>query len=315
MKDLRQLPEIVDKGLGGLTAGQDLKYRIVQASKAQAPKRRPARVPAWVPALCCALVLAVGVMAALPGLLGTGEPSNDAGMVIHSQRAGDATDAPRMRADLPDGSVQLTGASNAPAYRTIWASADSGSFPLIGVNGRYYRMLTTPSSLDGSALGSDLGTVAEFTTEPSLSGTDLILSNCVNQGETVYAISGMDGTLVAAQVDGVYRVFQRVSFNGNSVKGSEGLADTLQVSCQVRALELSDVGSITDSATAESLVDTLLANAVFESSGTISGSQSLLIELNNGITVQMAVQDDKLGACGTWSCPEFFDAFTTALGG
>ena len=84
---------------------------------------------------------------------------------------------------------------------------------------------------------------------------------------------------------------------------------------RIPSLELSDVGVITDSTTAEDLIATLLSNAVFESSGTVSGSQSLLIELNNGFTVQMAVKDDKLGACGTWSCPEFFEAFSTALGG
>lgn len=314
MKDLRQLPEIANQSLAGLTAGPELKYRILRATKEPSPKRR-ARVPAWVPALCCALVLAVGVWAALPGMLDTNRTPDADGLVIHSQRAGDATDAPRMRADLPEGSVQLTGTGSVPAYRSIWASAEGGSFPLVGVNGRYYRMLSTPSAVDASALGSSLGAVAEFTTEPALSGTDLILSNCVNQGETVYAISGMDGTLVAAQVDGGYRIFQRVSFNGNSVKGSEGLADTLQVSGKVMALELSDVGAITDSETAERLVSTLLSDAVFESIGTVSGSQSLLIELSNGFTVQMAVKDDKLGACGTWSCPEFFEAFQTALGG
>ena len=315
MRDLKQLPDIANRSLAGLTADQKLKYRILQASREHTPKHR-ARVPAWVPALCCALVLAVGIITAVPSLQGQSpSTTNDAGVVLHSQRAGDATDAPRTRADLPEGSVQLSGTAGAPSYRSIWSNSDSGSFPLIGLNGRYYRMLDTPSSLDGSALGSSLGTVAEFTTEPSLSGTDLILSNCVNQGDTVYGISGMDGTLVAAQVGGVYRLFQRVSFNGNSIKDSEGLADTLQIAGQVRSLELSDVGVITDSTTAEDLIATLLSNAVFESSGTVSGSQSLLIELNNGFTVQMAVKDDKLGACGTWSCPEFFEAFSTALGG
>ena len=34
---------------------------------------------------------------------------------------------------------------------------------------------------------------------------------------------------------------------------------------------------------------------------------------DNGLTVQMAVKDDKLSACGTWSCPEFIDAFTDAM--
>ena len=44
-----------------------------------------------------------------------------------------------------------------------------------------------------------------------------------------------------------------------------------------------------------------------------SGRQSLLIELDNGLTVQMSVRDENLSACGTWSCPEFFEAFEEAV--
>ena len=95
--------------------------------------------------------------------------------------------------------------------------------------------------------------------------------------------------------------------------GSEGLGDTLQISGHVLALELSGVGTVTDASAAQTLVDTLLDNAVYESSGSVSGKQSLLISLDNGLTVQMAVKNDKLSACGTWSCPDFFDAFQAAI--
>ena len=37
------------------------------------------------------------------------------------------------------------------------------------------------------------------------------------------------------------------------------------------------------------------------------------ITLKNGVTVQLAVKNDKLAACGTWSCPEFFEEFEAAL--
>ena len=59
------------------------------------------------------------------------------------------------------------------------------------------------------------------------SGTSGMVSNVVARGETVYAISGMSGALVAAQVDGSTRVFQRVSYAGTAIIGSETLADTL----------------------------------------------------------------------------------------
>ena len=313
MKNLESLPEVAEKGLGGLIAGQELKYRILNAAREEKPAERHFHIPAWVPAVCCALVLAVGMIFALPQLTGTVKDEDDAGIVLRSQRAGEATSVPQMRGDLPAGAVKLSKTGSAPSYRSIWEDASNGSFPMVGVNGRYYRMLSNPTSIGSELLGGSLGTVEEFTSEPALSNADSAMSNKVAQGETIYPISGMDGTLVAAAVDGSYRVFQRVGFNGSSVKGNESLADTLQVRGHVMAVELSGVGTITDQNTAESLVDTLLDNASFESSGSVSGSQSLLIQLDNGITVQMAVKDDKLSACGTWSCPEFIDAFTNAM--
>lgn len=56
----------------------------------------------------------------------------------------------------------------------------------------------------------------------------------------------------------------------------------------------------------------LMEYASYESSGMVSGKQNLLIELDNGLTVQLAVREDRLSACGTWSCPEFLEAFEQA---
>ena len=60
MKRLEQLPEITEKALGGLTAGQHLKLRIEKAAVSPAPQRR--RTSAWVPALSFALVLALALV-------------------------------------------------------------------------------------------------------------------------------------------------------------------------------------------------------------------------------------------------------------
>ncbi|MDD6248459.1 hypothetical protein, partial [Desulfovibrio piger] len=70
---------------------------------------------------------------------------------------------------------------------------------------------------------------------------------------------------------------------------------------------------ITDSETCETLFSTLTENASYESSGTVSAKQSLLIQLDSGLTLQLTVKNDKLSACGTWSCPEFLEAFEAAL--
>ena len=68
MKRLEQLPEIANKGLGGLEATPGLKYRIMQEAAAQkkpAAKRKAAMLRAACAAVACAVVLAV----ALPGIL------------------------------------------------------------------------------------------------------------------------------------------------------------------------------------------------------------------------------------------------------
>lgn len=306
---LRQLPEIVDHTFASLTANEALKRRIERAvtNPEPAPVRRPV-YRTLVPALSFALVLAVGAVIGVRAFT-----PNQPDQLITSQAAGSPTDLiPSSAPDLGSGRVTITSGA-VPEFRSLWEMGDNGNFPLIGVNGAYFRMLTSPASVSASLLGDRLGAVAEFTTEPSLSGTDVILSNAASFGTEVYAISGMDGTLVAAEVDGALRLFQRVSFNGSARQGSETLADTLQIAGHIVAMELSDVGVVTDRSACEMLFATLLDNASYDSSGSLSAHQSLLIELDNGLTVQLAVRNDKLAACGTWSCPEFFEEFEEAM--
>ena len=307
MKRLEQLPEMADQALGGLTAGQHLKLRIQKAAVNPQPQRR--RTPVWVPALSCALVLAIALGVGIPAL--NPQPQES---LISTRAAGQSVlGTERGLLDLENNEVNIRQSGETPKYRSIWASGDNGNFPLIGIEGKYYRMITSPKSVSKSLLGSSLGAVDEFTTEPSLSGTDVVLSNKVSQGSEVYAIDGMGTTLVAAEVDGSFRVFQRVGFNGSAIRGSEELADTLQIAGHIISMELSDVGIVTDSEMCEELFATLLECASYESSGSVNGKQALLINLDNGLTVQLAIKNDKLSACGTWSCPEFFEEFENAI--
>ncbi|MBE5768019.1 MAG: hypothetical protein E7333_00310 [Clostridiales bacterium] len=308
-QQLRNLPETADKAMSGLTAGPALRAKIL-AAKGYTHQKKPIRWMRLVPAMACALVLAIGAVVGIPALTSAPEESP----LIHTQPAGNEEGVGQTRSllDLTNDNVTISNNGQTPAYRSIWAKGSNGNFPLVGVNGKYYRLLTSPTSISEQQLGSSLGTVSEFTTEPSLSAGSGILSNSAAFGEAVYEVKGMGGTLVAARVDGSMRVFQRVSFNGNALKGGEKLKDTLQISGHVLAMELSDVGVVTDRNTCEDLLATLLNNATYESSGSVSARQSLLIELDTGITLQLAVKNDNLSACGTWSCPEFFDAFLSA---
>jgi len=86
----------------------------------------------------------------------------------------------------------------------------------------------------------------------------------------------------------------------------------MQLSGHVASIELSGVGTITDTSVCADLISLLLNDATYESSGSLSAKQSLLIELDNGLVYQFTVKNDKIASCGTWSCPEFFEAFEAA---
>ena len=303
-KRLENLNATADQALSGLQADRHLMLRIEKA--AAMPQTKPARRSVWTPVLACAMALVLFVAVGVPAL--NPQPQQ----ILTAQSAGDGAVGNERALNLPTDSVSIDRIGDAPAYRSLWADG-SGTFPLIGVNGQYYRMMTVPSTVSSSLLGESLGAVAEYTTEPSFSGMDVLLSNAAAFGTEIYAVDGMGGTLVAAEVDGSMRLFQRVSFNGSALRGSEDLGDTLQISGRITAMELSDVGVITDAGMCNELFETLLDCASYESSGTVSGRQSLLIELDNGLTVQMSVRDENLSACGTWSCPEFFEAFEEAV--
>ncbi len=307
---LRELPRMADSF--GLQADEALKRRILRAAEGQKAPGRRVLLRRAAPLMAALIVLIGAVAAAVPALRGPAGPQPTAVPLIESFSAGSNVPAgEKLALDVPKGSISIQSSSNVN-FRSIWAKASGGNFPLIGVNGRYYRMLTNPTAIGNSMLGSALGEVDTFTSEPALAGKSGIVSNAAAQGETVYAVSGMNNALVAARVDGQMRVFQRVSFGDSALVGGESLGDTLRAD-SVTAMELSGVGAVTDAATAKKLLGVLTANASFLRAGSSESNQSLLIQLRSGIVLQMAVNGEKLMACGTWACPEFFEAFQEAL--
>ena len=310
---LRELPQMAEST--GLQADEPFKRRILRAA-AEARQPRRLTVRRLAPILA-ALVVLLGVSAAaLPRLQAPRDPQPTAVPLTESMPLGSVSQkAPalgsQLALDVPQGSISIRSSAN-PSYRSIWAPASGGNFPLIGVNGRYYRLLTNPTAISGSLLGEQLGTVDTFTSEPALAGRSGIVSNIAAQGEAVYAVQGMKNALVAATVNGQMRVFQRVSFGDSALVGGESLGDTLKASTAV-ALELSGVGTINNADTARRLVGILTGSAAFLRAGGGESNQSLLIQLSSGLVIQLAVNGERLIACGTWACPEFFDAFSEAL--
>lgn len=327
MKRLEQLPEMTDDMLGGLHATQDLKKEILRDAKAamqdgkahyrnsaweskkvNANTRRQRSVLQRSLAMACMLVVLLGSVVGFPTLIGL-DVKNKQGIVTTQMGAENLNNAQSQALDLPQGSIVISQRS-APSYRGIWAAASGANFPLICVEGRYYRLLTNPTSIGGDLLGKELGAVSTYTSEPALASGGVI-SNTVAEGGKVYAVSGMNGAMVAAEVDGKMRVFQRVAFGGNALVGGEKLGDTLKAS-KVVAMELTDVGTVTDAKKAKELYEILISNASLSRSGASETGASLLIQLENGLALQLAVRDESVMACGTWTCPEFFEAFEAA---
>lgn len=199
-----------------------------------------------------------------------------------------------------DAGGQVTiGNATTPSYHSVW---DNNS--LIAINDQYYYLLTSPSVVQESLKGDLLGEVQSMTGD--VTGAFGIRSNCVKASEKVYIAAGMKSTVVLASVNGKLRAFQRVACAGNATGNGEKLADTLR-GTPVR-LVLSGRG-VLEGNNARNAWNTLLSCASYAGSGLRESDETLLVEMDNGLTLQLFVSGKKLSACGTWSCPEFFDAF------
>lgn len=304
-----QFKKAADEALGGLTAGPQLLHRarrIASRQEAAPVQRRPRRVLAL--AMSLMLVLVVSSLA-FPWLYNKDLFQPDI-PVLDTLQAGDAPiSGARTAGDLPRGSLVLS-KSASPSYQGVWERGSGANFPLIRVEGRYYRLLSNPEDVSG-ILGSRLGTVQVFTDEPALESGSAILSNVAALNAEVYEVQGLGRAAVAAQVNGRARLFQRVSFAGNALLGNEGLKDTLPGGAV--ALQLSDVGTVTDPGEVSRLMD-LLYKASYQGSGGRTTGQALLVQYGNGVVLQLAVSGDSLYGCGTWAAPDFFAAFTQAAG-
>ena len=302
---LDRLPQIANETLGGLKADAALYQKIKQ--KANSPRPKPAFPLRRVAAAAVSLLLVITL-----GAVGINQLTDRPAELpeIITKTAGQLPEGALLSADLPRGSISLGQPGSVPGYQGVWAKASGANFPLIRVNSAYYRLLSNPTSIDSSMLGTTLGTVEVYTDEPALDSSGQTLSNVVPAGTRISQVSGMSGTAVAAELDGKLRVFQRVSYSGIALLGGEKLSSTLQGS--VVGLQLSGVGTVTDPGKVSGLLSALFNESSYQSGSTRTTNQALLIQYSNGIVLQMAVKDNSLIACGTWSNPGFIEAFAEA---
>lgn len=306
---LNQLPQIAEETLSGLKADQALFKRIQKAGNQTHSASTNSFQARRRIVLATTLVLAVGLSLISPVLFNKKEPVNQQ---IQTHMAGFVPQVAVLRAgNLPQGSISLGSPGKNAEYKGIWANASGGNFPLIRVDSAFYRLLKNPTAIDSSLLGANLGRIEIFTEEPALDSSGQLLSNSADENTQVYQIKGMAGTAIAAEIDGKLRVFQRISFSGNALLGSESLIDTLRG--PVTGLQLSGVGTVTETSKITNLLSLLFNESSFQSSATSSSNQALLIQYSNGIVLQMAVKGNNLIACGTWNNAEFIEAFEAAV--
>lgn len=314
LKALENLGPITDEMLGGLHADEEMRLRIKRAAASGAVSRR--RVMRRIPAVCCAalvLLCAGTTVMRLGEKERMGRIMNEGPVVIDSIAAGDKAqpEVGLFVADLGRGA--RVGAVENEAESLF--AAGEGDMPMVTAAGGVYRMLTTPQDIGSTLLGEQVGSVALRTQEPSLASEDAFaqgLSNVAQQGETVYAVQGIaSSTAVAAKVDGKMRLFQRVSYAGKG-PDNQTLEETFSVRGQVKTLELSGVGTLSGEK-ANEVVGVLLDQATLQAADASARRQTLTATLESGLKLQLGVSGDMLCGCGGWSCPEFFEAFESAL--
>ena len=299
---LKALHQITDEMLSGMQAEPNGARRILLNGQEKKKSRPVIPVRVGAPVLAALALVILAVVFYSPGLLR--EPVSTP--AVESIAAGDSAADKNLpaRADLPHGSVTLSGGGTV-SFMNLFAGNSVSSFPMIQVNGVYYRMLNEPQNLSGQYLGQSLGKVSLHTSgmEASSSG---ISSNMILEGETVYQLQSMGSAAAAARVNGETRVFQRVSFNG---QGTPGSISELFGNAAVTRISLSGVGQVTDAGTIRRLMQVLTNRSTYLSGSCSATTQGLYITFSNGVTLQWYVSGTTVMGCGAWSCGEFMEEF------
>ena len=323
MNKLDELRPIANEMLGGLHADEAMRYRVIRAAKEGAAPRRNTMKRA-VPAVCMAALALVCVGAAglrlnpkeqeAPVML-TAARSMDAPAVVEISTIAAGTDLSAMEVEemAALGGKARVGAQAARA-ESLFAEGD-GEIPMIAAEGCIYRLLKTPKDIGDSMISGKVSSVVLYDEMPSMASPKEMqagLSNVAEVGAAIYAVKGIaPSTVVAAEVNGSMRVFQRVSFAGRGPAG-ESLEETFSVRGSVKEMTLSGVGTLSGD-TANAVMNVLLDSAVLKSADATARKQTLTVTLDSGLKLQLGVSGDTVCGCGGWSCPEFFEAFEAAL--
>ena len=281
-----------DEAFAALHADEALRLRVLRAARTEQGVRRP--VPRFVLAMAAAALLVLLITPALR----------------QGKRPGDPlpTDAPQPVQTLQNleaggGAVVASTEGWGAAVRLSGASEE---LPMLSLPGAVYAL--QDGALSAEQVGEALGSVALWTETPSVAlSSGESVSNLLPVGARIHALSGLPRTTaVAAELDGSWRLFRRVSYAG--VFGARSLEECLAIRGQVAQIDWQGRGTLTGAA-AEGALSRLLDTATLVAKEAEPGETAVDFILSSGVTLRWSADGDTLIGCGAWAAPEFAAAF------
>ena len=314
MTDLSKLRQAVEHQLGGLTATSVMMNEI--RKKASDKSVKPAtfawRKPVTAIALCAVCALLVFVLLPKPS------DSENKSIVLtpeksltqshHAGEAAEKTEGETSSTVSLVGQVSLQTGSD-PMQNTLFDGRLDGDFSMLIVNGKVYRLLTSPKSVAHEDFGKYIDAVDEYNTTPSLA-TGNCVSNVLQIGEGIYQTSDAIPGLIVAECNGIPRLWQRACYAGKAIKNGETLTDTLCAADQVESIEWLNHGCVSDEDAQQLFA--LLSISDYIDANAYSGD-SVLIHMKNGFMLQLLMNGDTLCSCGTWNSTAFTEALHQML--
>ena len=306
MKELKDLKQVSDLVLSDLKADDELKYKILTGVVDHVDQKR--KWLRFIPAMCCGLALVIGAAIMIPTFFNNIDNEK---VVIQSFAAGNADFGNGVLkasgTGLVNDSISLT-AGKATNKDSILATYAEGT-PIIAIKDRFYRLLTEPAKVPSNLKTTQIGNSLYVTDVNSIS--DGIRSNCIADGAAVFDVKNGTGSWIIATVNGVDRLFQRITWNGRGIVNGESFDHIAPLNEKWISMQLQGYGTVKDPVILNDLASLLKNQAVFDGNSTVSSGKSLIIVTESGLSYEFTVKGDRLSSCGTWICPEFFEMLTT----
>lgn len=310
MSDLESLKKVSDTVLSELKADDVLKQKILnKAVSTSVGRKRSTGLLRAIPALCCSLAIVISAAVLVPGILSSKETANEP--IIQTFAAGNSD--PDIQGELKASGTGLKNnglsiTSGSLSNDDIWESVNQNP-AIIRINGYFYRMLAFPGTVSGSGIGREIGTVGIHSED--FTDGNMVISNCIEAGEKIYASKGNGSAWIIAKYQNKNRLFQRVSYNGIARASGESIRDVAPIDDQIISVQLSGHEPITDPSKVNALMTSLGNYAAYDGNSLINSQQYLVLTNSDGWIYVFNIKGNRLSSCGTWTCPEFFEQYSS----